>query len=239
MTECHPVLTGSATVMPAELAPMPELCRRAQAGDDPADALRALRDRIADLEGAHVRAMLRDGASWTDVAEALGTSRQAAHRRFRDLRVARPAPAATRTDVHRVLVTSDARGIVRAARREAERQRAAAIGTEHLLLALLCADVPGAAAALRRAGVTEEAVRAALQPTVVEGELRAADGGFTPLARQVLEGSLREAVERGEGFIGADHLLLALLRHDDGGAARTLEALGVAREAVRAQLATA
>ena len=42
-----------------------------------------------------------------------------------------------------------------------------------------------------------------------------------------IEQSLREAVRRGDGYIGVEHLLIATLRADEGGARRTLEALGV------------
>lgn len=57
-------------------------------------------------------------------------------------------------------------------------------------------------------------------------------GNFTEYAREVLERSLGEAVERGDGFIGADHLFLALLRNPAGGAAQTIEALGVEPQAI-------
>jgi hypothetical protein len=47
---------------------------------------------------------------------------------------------------------------------------------------------------------------------------------------------VREAVRRGDGYIGVDHLLLASLSDPAGGACRTLEALGVDPAAVRANL---
>ncbi len=52
----------------------------------------------------------------------------------------------------------------------------------------------------------------------------------------VLEQSLREALARGEAHIGVEHLLLALLREDVGGAARTLHELGIDADVVRARL---
>lgn len=225
--------------MTDELAPMSELCRRSQGDGGPRDALQAiaaLRPRLDELEREHVAAMVAGGSSWADVAGALGISRQAAHQRFRDLPVRRPS-AGPSAEVRSVLVTGAARGTVRMAREEAAAQGATAVGTEHLLLALTRSAPEPVARVLAEAGIDEHALRSCMQPTIVEdGAGRSADGGFTAHAREVLEGSLREAVERGEGFIAADHLLLALLRNPAGGAAQTLEALGVEPGAIFATL---
>lgn len=215
--------------MSEHLTPMPELCRRAQGEIGAADALRAvtgLRARLDDLERRHVGTMLGAGATWADIAATLGITRQAAHHRHRHVpRPKPPEPAAT-AQVRRVLVTGAARGTVRLAREEATALGGGAIGTEHLLLAL--ARTAPVARVLAKAGVDEHSLRSTLQPTIVGGGQRGrSDGGFTSHAREVLEGSLREAVERGDGYIGATHLLFALLRNPSGGAAQTLQALGV------------
>jgi hypothetical protein len=222
-----------------QLAPMPELCRRAGGEGGPEDALRAvaaLRERLAELERDHVVTMLGEGASWAQIAAALGISRQAAHRRFGKLpRPAPPGPAST--EVKRILVTGYARATIQMARQEAKELGAEAVGTEHLLLALTRNAPEPMARALEQAGIDERALRASLQPTLVrEGPPRAARM-FTSHARDVLEGSLREALERSEGYIGPDHLLLALLRNPAGGAARTLEELGVDTQAVFGEVA--
>jgi ATP-dependent Clp protease ATP-binding subunit ClpA len=60
---------------------------------------------------------------------------------------------------------------------------------------------------------------------------------FTPRAKKVLELSLREAIARGDDFIGAEHLLLGLVREGDGVAARILAAKGITRDVVLAGLA--
>jgi ATP-dependent Clp protease ATP-binding subunit ClpA len=52
----------------------------------------------------------------------------------------------------------------------------------------------------------------------------------------LFEQSLREAVRRCDGYIGVEHLLLASLQDESGGACRTLEALGVDPRAVREAL---
>ena len=227
--------------MADDLTPMSELCQRAQGEKGPADALQALtalRSRLNDLERRHVGDMLGRGSTWADISQPLGISRQAAHHRHRHVAPAKAPAAAASAEVQRVLVTSIARGTVQLARQEATALGAHAVGTEHLLLALTCTCREPVARVLADAGIDEHALRSTLQPTLVDVEITSpADGGFTAHARQVLEGSLREAVERGEGYIGADHLLLALLRNPAGGAAQTLDALGVEPQAIFTTLA--
>lgn len=61
-------------------------------------------------------------------------------------------------------------------------------------------------------------------------------GAFRPHARAVLEQSLAETVKRGEGFIGPEHLLLAILSSEEGGAVRTLASLGIEPDEIRRRL---
>jgi hypothetical protein len=236
----HISLTGTAGGMADDLAPMSELCRRSQDDDAPANALqavKALRTRLDELERRHVSDMLSHGATWAEIAEPLGITRQAAHHRHRNVARTPPPAADASAEVQRVLITSAARGTVRLAREEATALGATAVGTEHLLLALTQTAPEPVAHILAEAGVDEHRLRTTLQPTLVEGgKPHPTEGGFTAHAREVLEGSLREAVERGEGFIAADHLLLALLRNPAGGAAQTLDALAVKPQTIFATL---
>jgi hypothetical protein len=226
-------------VVADELTPMSELCRRAHGDAGPQDALSAigaLRERLDALERQHVADMLATGAHWPQIGRALGISRQAAHRRFRDV-VERTPSDGSSTQVQRILVTGNARSTVKLAKEEAAVCGAAAVGTEHLLIALVRNAPARVARALGAVGVDEQRLRDCLQPTVVGIQDHVArNERFTRYAREVLEGSLREAVERGEGYIGTDHLLLALLRNPDGGAAQTLAALGVEPATVSAAL---
>jgi ATP-dependent Clp protease ATP-binding subunit ClpA len=102
--------------------------------------------------------------------------------------------------------------------------------------------------ALATLGIDLDAVRERVERTFGPGALarrggrrrRAGTDGrrpFTPRAKKALELSLREAIARGDSFIGAEHLLLGLLREGDGVAARILRSAGVTREAVLAALA--
>lgn len=227
--------------MADDLTPISELCQRSQGQNGAADALTAvtsLRTRLDALEREHVADMLGGGATWADISEPLGITRQAAHHRHRHVPPAKAPEAPASAEVQRILVTGIARETVRIAREEAVSQGASAVGTEHLLLALTCTAPEPIAHLLAEAGIDEHALRSALHPTIVgTGEPSPSNGGFTRYARDVLEGSLREAVERGEGYIGAGHLLLALLRNPVGGAAQTLGALGVDRETILAAFA--
>jgi ATP-dependent Clp protease ATP-binding subunit ClpC len=141
-----------------------------------------------------------------------------------------------------VLVTAPARMAVRLGRQEARAMGSDIVGSEHLLLGILRSGGARASRVLRDLGVSLDDARAAAQPTLIEGrahEEPAGKDGISAYARSVLEQSLREAVARGEGYIGVEHLLLALLREDAGGAARTLAELGVDPDVVRERLACA
>jgi hypothetical protein len=217
-----------------------ELMEHALGAGSPEAALRAvaaLRGAVDDLEREQARSALAAGCSFGAVARALGISRQSAHRRYRHLVEQEPAPA--RAARGRVLVTAEARAAVELAREEARSLGAAAVASEHLLLGIIRGADAATGEALRRLGVTLEAARGCVQPTIADGEQGAAataGRGISAYARSVFEQSLREALARGDGYIGTDHLLLAALRDPRGGAARTLEAIGVPPAAVQAQL---
>jgi DNA invertase Pin-like site-specific DNA recombinase len=71
--------------------PMSTLVARAE-DDDPLRALRAtaeLQRQLAQKEAVAVRRARARGASWAQIAAALGVSRQAVHRRYGGSRFAR------------------------------------------------------------------------------------------------------------------------------------------------------
>jgi ClpA/ClpB-like protein len=218
-----------------------DLLRRAMSSEDPDDALRAitsLRGELDRLERDAVACARVAGASWSTIAAALGITRQAAQKRHRAAKGAPGAPPAS-VNVNTVLVSAAARMAVRMGRQEAQAMGAEVVGTEHLLLGILRSGDQRATRVLADFGVSLEQARAAAQPTLVDGRNNsepAAKDGISTYARSVLEQSLREALGRGAGQIGVEHLLLALLREDAGGAARTLHALGIDPDAVRERL---
>ena len=219
-----------------------DLLRRAISPEEPDEALRAitaLRGELDRLERDAVACARVAGSSWSTIADALSITRQAAQKRHRG---ASPAQSAAPAPMRTVLVTAPARMAVRLGRQEARAMGSDVVGSEHLLLGILRSGGHQAARVLNDLGVSLDDARTAAQPTLVDGKAHhepAGKDGISAYARSVLEQSLREAVARGEGYIGVEHLLLALLREDVGGAARTLAELGVEPDVVRERLACA
>jgi ATP-dependent Clp protease ATP-binding subunit ClpA len=120
-----------------------------------------------------------------------------------------------------------ARRVVVVAQEESRRLGHGHIGAEHFLLALLHGDT-AVSRALTDAGVTLAPARE--QVAALVGQVEAIPMGhipFTPEAKAVFEGALREALELGHDHIGAEHLLLGLTRDTEGAAAQVLDGLGV------------
>ena len=130
--------------------------------------------------------------------------------------------------------TDRARQVVVHAQDEARALKHNYIGTEHLLLGLLREEEGPAARVLEGLDVTVEEVRAQIVRIVGEGE-EAASGQipFTPRAKKALELSLREALSLGHNYIGTEHVLLGLVRVNEGVAMRILLDFDADAEKVR------
>jgi Clp amino terminal domain, pathogenicity island component/UvrB/uvrC motif len=130
--------------------------------------------------------------------------------------------------------TERARQVVVLAQDEGRALKHNYIGTEHLLLGLLRVEEGLAARILASLDITVEEVRAQVARVVGFGD-HVATGQipFTPRAKKVLELSLREALSLGHNYIGSEHILLGLMREDDGVAARILLDFGADAETVR------
>jgi ATP-dependent Clp protease ATP-binding subunit ClpA len=201
-----------------------ELAERAANAEDAESALRTLTELQQELDqfvSANVENALADGRSFADVARALSITRQAAHRRYRDL-----ASERSKERPRRLVATDDARAAVRLAR-----ERAVAAGdpprSEHVLLGILGTDTD-ASRALQAEGVTLEAAQACARGSD--------DGDAEPSLRRILRQAGRVAIARGDERLGSDQLLLAALADRDGGAQRTLAAIGVTPAAIRNRL---
>jgi Clp amino terminal domain, pathogenicity island component/UvrB/uvrC motif len=108
------------------------------------------------------------------------------------------------------------------------------IGTEHLLLGLLREEEGLAGRVLESLDVTLEDVRAQVARIVGHGdEVKTGQIPFTPRAKKVLELALRESVSLGHNHIGTEHILLGIVRENEGVASRILLDLGADAEKVR------
>lgn len=206
---------------------------------DPMGGLRVvpeLREEVRRLESELVDEAIGEGASWSQVAKALGISRQAAHKRHaRALRSER-RPLPRRSALGRILVTGSARTIVSQARRIASELEVGEVLPEHVFIAIAEGEASAAREALERAGVRSPSFR----ERVARREQRdwlPNESGIGDRARSVFEQSLRVAVARRDGYIDAEHLLLALL--EDEGVRVAIGGCGSDAEKVRSELEAA
>jgi prophage maintenance system killer protein len=112
------------------------------------------------------------------------------------------------------------------------------IGTEHILLGMIQDGDGVGARALANLGISAPAVRAVVEETIGRGHDQPSGGHipFTPRAKTVLEFSRRESKQLGQGYIGTEHILLALIREGEGVAAQSLTKLGADLDKVRQQV---
>jgi ATP-dependent Clp protease ATP-binding subunit ClpC len=134
--------------------------------------------------------------------------------------------------------TERAREAVVLAQEEARALGHHAIDTEHLLLGLLGVKEGVAARALAPLGVVLEDARDDVVRALGRRESEAQSGQipFTPDAKNALESGLREALALKHNYVGAEHLLLGLLRRSECGGARILRARGTDADRIRENL---
>lgn len=133
--------------------------------------------------------------------------------------------------------TDDARRSVVLAQQEAQSRGHTYIGTEHLLLGLVRDEKIAACQVLSALGVTPGAVRERIDERVARGEgTTSGHIPFTPGAKRALEFSLREALQLDHDYIGSGHILLGVLREEEGPGAEVLAELGVDTDEVRQQI---
>lgn len=130
--------------------------------------------------------------------------------------------------------SNDARLAIARAKTEAQNLNQNYVGTEHLLLGLLDDDSGVVAEVLSELQLEASSLADALKDLLsMETYVPADDMPFTPRAKHVLELSLEEALQFGHSYIGPEHMLLALVREEDGIAARLLNDFSVELDAVR------
>src|ERR671921_432520 len=133
--------------------------------------------------------------------------------------------------------TERARQVVVLAQEEARTLKHNYIGTEHILLGLLREEEGLAARVLDSLDITVEEVRAQVARIVGQGdEVTTGQIPFTPRAKKVLELALREALSLGHNYIGTEHILLGLVRENEGVAARILLDFDADAEKIRNEI---
>jgi len=134
--------------------------------------------------------------------------------------------------------TDRAKKVMSLARQEAQKFNHEYIGTEHILLGLVQEGNGVAASVLQKMGVDLEKIRQEVEKIVKSGPSMATMSNlpFTPRAKKVLELAMEEASQLGHNYIGTEHLLLGLIKENEGIAAQVLLNLRVKLEDVRNQV---
>jgi hypothetical protein len=185
---------------------------------------------VADhLIGHFVDQARRSGASWTDIGRSMGVSKQAARKRFI------PKPAEIDPTEGFARFTPRAKNVITVAHNEAKAAGSAVVTPAHLVLGLLSESTAFAGKAITELGVSLDSVRKAASAALPPPSDDAPD--LVPYdldARKVLELTFREALRLGHNYIGTEHILLALVDHENG--AGVLAGLGLEKPAVEAKL---
>lgn len=189
---------------------------------------------IADhLIGHFVDQARRSGASWTDIGRSMGVTRQAAQKRF-----VPKDPDGEKMDPNAGFArfTPRARAVVVAAQNEAIAARNAETVPGHLALGLLAEPEGLAVLWITSQGVTAEQLREAVAPTLPPAAEEVPSlVPYDAAAKKVLELTFREALRLGHNYVGTEHILLALLEHEDGKG--VLSGLGLDKAEAERQLA--
>jgi ATP-dependent Clp protease ATP-binding subunit ClpA len=231
-----------------------ELARTAAEAFNPGEGLSAvaeLRRRLDSVEIGYVEDAVYEGWSWRRIADCLGVSRQAAHRRYA------PSLKAKRRRWHRlrgrVGFSVEMGRAVRRATAEAQTMEHRRVDEGHLLLGLLCEECP-ACAPLTNSGASIPRLRE--QITRLHGGAPLLSGTvtldadpspspdevtrlpLTALAKRALRESADEAARLHSREVEPEHLLLALLRPTEGTVAKLLLRMGLRAEDVRDEVQT-
>ena len=133
--------------------------------------------------------------------------------------------------------TDRARKVVVLAQDEARHFNHNYIGTEHILLGLIEVKDGLAARVLGELGVDLDEARKQVESIVGYGEEASNPHlPFTPRTNKVLQLALMEAMQLDHDYVGAEHVLLGLVRESEGVAARVLLNLGIDPDAVRREV---
>ena len=129
-----------------------------------------------------------------------------------------------------------ARRALTSAQEEARDHNHSYIGTEHILLGLICEEGGMAIKILTYLGTSPDKIHSAVEFIIGHGkESSIGKVGLTPRAKRVIELAIDEARHLGHNYIGTEHLLLGLMHEGEGVAASVLDSFGITLEQTRAE----
>ncbi|MDQ6945265.1 MAG: hypothetical protein M3256_03100 [Actinomycetota bacterium] len=175
---------------------------------------RTLSDLGDQLIGHYVSKAKQGGASWSEVGDAIGVSKQAAQQRHA------PTPFERFTDLNRHSIVL--------AQEAARAHKHELIGTEHLLLGLLGEPRGLAYEVLTARTDSVQPLREAVEEAMPPAGKKAARGhiAFAPESKEAIDQALRASADLGHDWVGTEHLLLGLIRTEGSSAAQVLRSLG-------------
>src|SRR5512144_3055374 len=134
--------------------------------------------------------------------------------------------------------TDRARKVMQLANQEAQRFNHEYVGTEHYLLGLVKEGSGVAANVLRNLDVDLRKIRNEVEKIVQAGPEMVTMGKLpqTPRAKKVIEYAIEEARNLNHNYVGTEHLLLGLLREQEGVAAQVLMNLNLKLDEVREEV---
>ena len=194
-----------------------------------AELAEQLGDTADALIGHFIDQARRAGASWSAIGASMGTSKQAAQKRFVNRSQDTPAPLDPSQGFSRF--RDDARAVVVAAQERARESGNDTISIGHLVLGLITFPDSTAAGAITSQGVSAEEVERTVLTT-----LRASTTTVPALipfdthAKTALQGSFAQAQRHGADSVGSEHVLLSILAVDAG--TGVLAGLGITPETV-------
>jgi len=129
--------------------------------------------------------------------------------------------------------TQRARRVLSLAHEEAERLHHNYIGTEHLLLGLIREEGGVAGRVLRNLGLDPARVKDMVERLTGVGRNAGSRIELAPGTEQVLQMAIEEARRMGHHYIGTEHLLLGMIRQNEGVGMDVLRRLGTSPEQIR------
>lgn len=188
-----------------------------------AQTLSDLGDQLVDHYIGKAR---QAGASWSEIGDAIGVSKQAAQQRRS------PAAFEGFTDLNRHSIVL--------AQEAARTHKHSSIGTEHILLGLLGEPQGLAYELLVAEGESEQRIRDAITEAMPPAGSKALRGHivFRAESKDVIEQAHRASVELGHDWVGTEHTLLGLIRVEKSPAAQILHNLGFTSEELRDTIKT-